>query len=63
MSGSPLLSPVPAKTPTLATSAPPAPAAAFIQGLTLVHFSAQREHILPHVLGCFAEFSDQNGSG
>jgi hypothetical protein len=33
------------------------------QGLTLVHFSAQREHFLSHVVGCFAGFSDKNGSG
>ena len=33
------------------------------QGLTLVHFSAQREHFLSHVLGCFAGSSDENGSG
>jgi len=33
------------------------------QGLTLVHCSPQREHILPHVLGCIAGFSDKNGSG
>ena len=33
------------------------------QGLTLVHFSAQREHSLSHVVGCFAGFSDKNGSG
>jgi hypothetical protein len=33
------------------------------QGLTLVHFSAQREHFLSHVLGCFAGFSDKIGSG
>jgi hypothetical protein len=33
------------------------------QGLTLVHFSAQREHFLSHVVGCLAGFSDKNGSG
>jgi hypothetical protein len=33
------------------------------QGLTLVHISAQREHFLCHVVGCFAGFSDKNGSG
>ena len=33
------------------------------QGLTLVHLSAQREHFMSHVLGCFAGFSDRNGSG
>jgi len=33
------------------------------QGLTLVHFSAQREHFMSHVLGCFAGLSDKNGSG
>jgi hypothetical protein len=33
------------------------------QGLTLVHFSAQREHFLSHVVECFAGFSDTNGSG
>jgi hypothetical protein len=32
-------------------------------GLTLVRFSAQREHFLSHVVGCFADFSDKNGSG
>ena len=32
------------------------------QGLTLVHFSAQREHFLSHVVGCFAVFSGTNGS-
>ena len=32
-------------------------------GLTLVHFSAQREHFLSHVSGCFAGFSDKYGSG
>jgi len=37
--------------------------AAFWQGLTLVHFSAQREHCLSHVEGCFAGFSETNGSG
>jgi hypothetical protein len=35
--------------------------AACRQGLTLVHFSAQREHFLSHVVGCFAAFSDKNG--
>jgi hypothetical protein len=29
------------------------------QGLTLVHFPAQREHFLSHVVGCFASFSDK----
>jgi hypothetical protein len=33
------------------------------QGLTLVHFSAQRERFLSHVVWCFAGFSDKNGSG
>jgi hypothetical protein len=33
------------------------------QGLTHVHFSAQREHLLSHVMGCLAGFSDKNGSG
>jgi hypothetical protein len=33
------------------------------QGLRLVHLSAQREHFWSHVLGCFAGFSDKNGSG
>jgi len=33
------------------------------QGLTLVHFTAQRVHRLSHVLGCFAGFSDKNSSG
>ena len=28
------------------------------QGLTLVHCSAQREHFVCHVVGCFAGFSD-----
>jgi hypothetical protein len=27
------------------------------QGLTIVHFTAQREHFLSHVLGCLAGFS------
>jgi hypothetical protein len=33
------------------------------QGLTLVNISAKREHFLSHVVGCFAGFSDKNGSG
>jgi len=33
------------------------------QGLTLVHFSAQREHFFSRVVECFAGFSDKNGSG
>ena len=33
------------------------------QGLTPVHFLAQREQFLSHVVGCFAGFSDKNGSG
>jgi hypothetical protein len=33
------------------------------QGLTLAHCYAQREHFLSPVLGCFAGFSDKNGSG
>jgi hypothetical protein len=33
------------------------------QGLTLVHVSAQLQHFLPHVEGCFAGFRDKNGSG
>ena len=33
------------------------------QGLTLLHFSAQCEHFLSHVVGCFAGFSDKNSSG
>jgi hypothetical protein len=33
------------------------------QGLTLVHFSGQREHFMSHVVECFAGFSDKNGSG
>jgi len=33
------------------------------QGLTLVHFSAEREHFMSHVLGCFAGFSGKSGSG
>ena len=49
---------------TVAASAlTPTPASASGQGLTLVHLSAQREHLLFHVLGCFASFSDKNGSG
>jgi 5'-3' exonuclease len=28
-------------------------------GLTLVHSSAQREHFLSHVVGCFAGISDK----
>jgi hypothetical protein len=39
------------------------PPESYVQGLTLVHNSAQREHFLSHVLGCFAGFSDKNGSG
>ena len=34
-----------------------------VQGLTLIHFSAQREHFLSHVLGGLAGFSDENDSG
>ena len=34
-----------------------------VKGLTLVHFSAQREHFSSHVVRCFASFSDKNGSG
>jgi len=34
--------------------------AAWHQGLTLVHFSAQRKHFLQFILG---GFSDKNGSG
>jgi len=41
----------------------PALQAAQGQGLTLVHFSAQREHFFSHVSGCFAGFDDKNGSG
>jgi hypothetical protein len=33
------------------------------QGLTLVQFPAQREHLLSHVMGFFDGFSDKNGSG
>ena len=33
------------------------------QGLTLVHFSAQRQHYFTHVVRCFAGFSDQHSSG
>ena len=33
------------------------------QGLTLVHFSAQRKHCLWDTLGGFTPFSDKNGSG
>jgi len=33
------------------------------QGLTLVHFSAQREHFLSHVVRCFVGLSDKNGPG
>jgi len=29
------------------------------QGLTLVHFSAQPEHLLSHVVGCLVGFSDK----
>jgi len=29
------------------------------QGLTVVHFSAQREHFMSHIVGCFAGFSDK----
>jgi len=32
-----------------------------LKGLKVVHFSAQREHFLSHVVGCFAGFSDENG--
>jgi hypothetical protein len=32
------------------------------QGLPFVRFSAQREHSLSHLVGCFVGFSDKNGS-
>jgi hypothetical protein len=38
-------------------------AVAVQQGLTLVHFSAQREHFWSNVVVCFAGFSDKHGSG
>jgi len=34
-----------------------------VQGLTLVHLSAYREHFLWETLGPLAGFSDKNGSG
>jgi hypothetical protein len=42
---------------------PETAAAASRQGLTLVHFSAQREHFLSHAVKFFAGLSDRNGSG
>ena len=40
--------------PSAPTSPPPAR-----QGLTLVHFSAQREHFVSHVVGCFCWYQCQ----
>ena len=36
---------------------------AFWQGLTLVHFSAQRQHLLRETLGSFSGSVTKNGSG